>query len=53
MNLRPGGKQARLRNGWFIQNGERIDQPMIFAQNHPDFPDQPKGIREVLMEREL
>jgi len=53
MNLRPGGKQARLCNGWFIQNGERIDQLMIFPQNHPDFPDQPKGIREVLMEREL
>jgi len=53
MNLHPDGKQARLRNGWFIQNGERIDQPMIFPQNHPDFPDQQKGIREVLMEREL
>jgi hypothetical protein len=30
MNLRPGGKQARLRNGWFIRDGIKVHQPMIF-----------------------
>ncbi|KAF8168736.1 hypothetical protein BJ912DRAFT_913240 [Pholiota molesta] len=47
MNLRPGGKQARMRDGWFMgANGEKIMQPMIFSPNHPDFPNEPKGIKQ-------
>ena len=30
MNLRPGGKQARMRDGWFFDSTNRkIIQPMI------------------------
>jgi hypothetical protein len=53
MNLRPGGKQACMRDGWFIQNGRKVTQMMIFPQDHPEFPDQPKGIKQVLTERGL
>ena len=51
MNVNPGGSQARMRDGWFEQNGERIMQPMIFPPNHPTFSNQPKGLRHVLAER--
>ena len=50
MNVNPGGSQARMRDGWFEQNGERIMQPMIFPPNHPTFPNQLKGLRHVLAE---
>jgi hypothetical protein len=53
MNLRPGGKQARLRDGWFIKNGERVIQPMNFPPGYSEFPDMPKGMRQVLVERGL
>ncbi len=53
MNLRPGGKQARMRDGWFERNGVKITQPMIFPPNHPQYPDQPKGMQQVLQERGL
>ena len=47
MNLNPGGKQSRLRDGWFIQDGVRIEQPMVFADGTP------KGLKSVLIERGL
>ena len=50
MNLWPGGKQAWLRNGWYIHDGEKVIQPMTFPSDHPDFPDQPKGMKQVLVE---
>ena len=53
MNLNPVGKQARMRDGWFLRNGQKITQPMVFPKDHPEFPDQPKGMRHVLMERGL
>jgi hypothetical protein len=53
MNLRPGGKQARLRDGWFMQDGRKVVQPMIFPKDHTEFPDQPKGMKQVLLERGL
>lgn len=53
MNLRPGGKQARMRSGWFMRDGEKITQEMIFPSNDPEYPDQPKGMRQVLIERGL
>jgi len=52
MNIGPGGKQACMRNGWFIWDGQKISQPMIFPLDHPtDNADQPKGIKNVLAER--
>jgi hypothetical protein len=54
MNLNPGGAQARLHNGWFINaEGERIMQAMIFPTEHLSNPDQPKGMKQILMERGL
>ncbi|KIJ39628.1 hypothetical protein M422DRAFT_174797 [Sphaerobolus stellatus SS14] len=51
MNMRPGGKQAQLRDGWFMKDGQRVIQQMNFPANHPEFPSQPKGMREILIER--
>jgi hypothetical protein len=49
MNVGPGGKQARMRNGWFIQDGQNVSQPMIFPSDHPgNYADQPKGIKTIL-----
>ncbi|KAI0050733.1 hypothetical protein FA95DRAFT_1486740 [Auriscalpium vulgare] len=45
MNLNPGGKQARLRDGWFIKDGCRVAQAMIFPCDHLEFPNQPKGMK--------
>jgi hypothetical protein len=51
MNVNPGGKQAHLRNGWFMREGQQMSQPMVFPPNHETFPDQPKGMRQVFSER--
>ena len=53
MNLHPGGKQARMKDGWFTQNGQKAVQPMIFLANHPESPGQPKGIKQVFQECSL
>ena len=53
MNLRPGGKQAKHRDGWYLRNGNRVMQSMNFPPNHPDFPDMPKGMKQILMEQDL
>ncbi|KAK0431882.1 uncharacterized protein EV420DRAFT_1285416 [Desarmillaria tabescens] len=45
MNMNPGGKQARMHDGWFMSNGRRVSQPMIFPADHPEFPDAPKGMK--------
>jgi hypothetical protein len=52
-NVRPGGKQACMRDGWFIQDGERIIQPMTFPPNDSHNLNTPKGIKAVLVERDL
>ncbi|KAH7878710.1 uncharacterized protein C8R40DRAFT_1037722, partial [Lentinula edodes] len=46
MGFRPGGKQCRMRNGWFTRNGQKIDQSMLFPPDHPQYPDQPKGMQQ-------
>jgi hypothetical protein len=51
MNTKPGGKQARMRDGWYLKAGEKVVQSMIFPSNHREYPDQPKGIKVVLLER--
>jgi hypothetical protein len=53
MNVNPGGKQAQMHDGWFICEGLKIIQPMIFPANHPTNPNMAKGIKAVLMERGL
>ncbi len=54
MNLRPGGKQASMRDGWYLQSDKtRVSQAMVFPPDHPGYPDTPKGMRQVLEERGL
>ena len=53
MNINPSGKQASMCNGWFVCDGIQIEQPMVFQQNHPQFPNEPKGIKAVLTEQGL
>ena len=53
MNINPGGKQARMHDGWYFQNGKKVNQPMNFPPNHPKHPNEPKGMKTVLMERGL
>ena len=53
MNLGPGGKQPKMRDGWF--GNPSIPQSMQFPDNYHKTEDrgQPKGIRQVLVERNL
>ncbi|KAI5832086.1 hypothetical protein K523DRAFT_370933, partial [Schizophyllum commune Tattone D] len=50
MNLKPGGKQARMRDGWFMRDGKKVIQSMIFPASHAEHPNQPKGIKAYLRE---
>ena len=49
MNVRPGGKQPRMRAGWFMRGGMRWRQSMVFEDG--PLRGQPKGLREVCLER--
>jgi len=49
-NMKPGGKQPKLQNGWYIRDGSQVTQEMNFPTSHPEFPGKPKGIKHVLME---
>ena len=51
MNLGPGGKQPRLRHGWF--GADKTRQDMTFASDHPDekMRGAPKGLKITLAER--
>ena len=53
MNVNPGGKQALMRDGWFIHNGSKVTQSMVYPANHPTNPNAAKGINAVLEERGL
>ncbi|PBK83206.1 hypothetical protein ARMGADRAFT_1089549 [Armillaria gallica] len=53
MNLKPGGKQAIMQDGWYIKDGKKVVQLMTFPPDHPEFPGLAKGMREVLMEQGL
>ncbi|RGB27120.1 hypothetical protein C1646_819972 [Rhizophagus diaphanus] len=50
MNVNPGGKQARMRSTFFGPNN--TFQSMVFLSNHPIFLNQPKGMKQILIERE-
>jgi hypothetical protein len=53
MNVHPGGKQVWMHNGWFIRNGLKIAQPMVYPANHPTYPNVAKGIKAILTEHGL
>ena len=53
MNVHPGGKQAQMHDGWFIRDGSKIIQPMVYPANHPTHANAAKGIKAVLTERGL
>ena len=51
MNLGPGGAQRKLRDGWYISNGQRISQPLVYSADHDKHPGKAKGVVAVLKER--
>ena len=42
-----------MHDGWYLQNGKKVIQQMNFPQNHPDHPNEPKGVKAVLTEQGL
>ncbi|KAL1747152.1 hypothetical protein HDZ31DRAFT_80640 [Schizophyllum fasciatum] len=44
MNLHPSGKQACMHDGWFMRDGTKVRQSMVFPLDHQQHPDQPKGM---------
>jgi hypothetical protein len=53
MNVKPGGKQARMHSTWFIRDREKFIQDMVFSSSHPEHPNKPKGIKAVLTEHDI
>src|SRR6266540_3117200 len=56
MNLRPGGTQPKMHNGWYINEREdKCIQLMIFPNDYPieKLREQSKEIKKVLEERNL
>ena len=53
MNICPGGKQAHLHNSWFICDGEKVIQPMVYSPDNNQNPNMPKGIKAVFSEHGL
>ncbi|KAF4692027.1 hypothetical protein FOZ60_014352 [Perkinsus olseni] len=51
MNVKPGGKQPRMRPGWYERDGQRVVQDMVFPADHPRYAGLPKGLRQVVIER--
>ncbi|KAJ3984700.1 hypothetical protein F5890DRAFT_1411020 [Lentinula detonsa] len=45
MNLKPGGKQARMHAGWYMRDGQKIIQPMIYGPDHEMYSNQAKGMK--------
>lgn len=51
MNVNPGGKQSLMRSTVYGSN--QTIQSMVFPSNHPVYPNQAKGMKQVLIERGL
>ncbi|EEQ99708.1 hypothetical protein Pmar_PMAR010971 [Perkinsus marinus ATCC 50983] len=51
MNVKPGGQQPKMRDGWFMKKGKRVTQSMVFPEDHPTHPGEAKGLRQVALER--
>ncbi|KAK0431624.1 hypothetical protein EV421DRAFT_1893326 [Armillaria borealis] len=43
MNWRPSGKQASMRDGWFMMEDVQVVQKMTFPATHAKFPNEPKA----------
>ena len=37
-NINPGGNQPWMHDTWFIQDGEKITQTMVYPPSHPSIP---------------
>ena len=35
MNVNPGGKQPEMHDTWFIRDGQKITQTMVYPSSHP------------------
>ncbi|KAF9493177.1 hypothetical protein BDN71DRAFT_1483547 [Pleurotus eryngii] len=46
MNLQPDGKQAQLRDEWYLKNNQKVIQAMVFPPDHPEYPNEPKGMKQ-------
>lgn len=42
-----------MRDGWFMRGNEKVTQSMVFPPDHLEFPNEPKGMKQVLIERGL
>lgn len=42
-----------MRDGWFMEGNMKLTQKMVFPHDHPEFPDQPKELKQVLIEQQL
>ena len=51
MNVNPGGKQAIMRSTFFGLN--HIFQLIVFPSDHLTFSNQSKGMKQILIERNL
>ncbi|RIA90689.1 hypothetical protein C1645_823067 [Glomus cerebriforme] len=51
MNLNPGGKKPCMHKTYYGPN--KTPQSMVFSHNHPKYPNQPKGMKQILSERGL
>ena len=49
MNVKPGGLQPRMRPGWYMRGGVKIQQSMVFEEGPNE--GNAKGLREVCRER--
>jgi hypothetical protein len=37
-------------DGWYVHDGQKVVQPMVFLHFHPEFPNAPKGAKFILQE---
>ena len=51
MNVNPGGKQSLMRSTVYGTN--QVFQLMVFSSDHPIYPNQAKGMKQILIERGL
>ncbi|KAJ7588406.1 hypothetical protein C8J56DRAFT_786124, partial [Mycena floridula] len=47
MNMNPGGKQAIMRDGWYMSGGQKVIHPMVYPPGHAK-AGLPKGMKAYL-----
>ncbi|KIK65791.1 hypothetical protein GYMLUDRAFT_159327, partial [Collybiopsis luxurians FD-317 M1] len=50
MNIKPGGMQPRMCSGWYIHDGQKVTQEMVYSCHHETHPNQPKETKAILEE---